>query len=597
MEDTGSTVGLLKNFSRYFGCVRDDKELARLLRLKLVSKECCQQKLANVQHHFQGKPLHALRFSDVVCCCQEDVDKIAQAHAIAYAWAHEIDRDDAELDDTADTVLNSGYCNVVTADAFKGADYEDERGDIVVDTHALLAECYGDVGEAGTQEATFEDNDEDGHNAHVVVREACTQIAPTQHLWLLQSRMWQSHMKHIKPFSYHHDTDRPNVSHDLLLDVLIRRMPLAQIIAARVVCRVWHEVLTSPECFCLLANNPDAMKRYIIVQTSSPSNPSGLTFYDTVRECWLCTPINLPDLPLLAAAGGLLCFGDNFSSPSWSGVLLVGNPLTQQWKELPPLPLFEQEKGHLPWCGMLADWQEALYKVFVVYTNSEIICIYTYESATGQWGTFMRKHAETDLVDYGLDASLKRSFTLSPQGCLLQVSCEERRILSYSVKNSSFDVVKLGRDPPAIDKFDLNTKLAPYARLPVLLSCGERFFLVGRTTRQNCQVGGRLPIALHGSLGIWKLRIKSAHRYGDWRGPMTEVVDLEREIEGSDGTDFYATTDSQSTIYLFLTGGTTMCAYNVRTRSWTSLPGCPSSHLLNLQGEAYYEPLIWPFPL
>ncbi|KAI5079072.1 hypothetical protein GOP47_0006743 [Adiantum capillus-veneris] len=476
-KDDGSTVGLLTNPNQHHRLFKEEMKLAQLLRQKRVNNECCQKKLADVQRHYQGKPLHTLRFSDVVCCCEVDMAEIAQVQAIIHAWCN----DDDNVDDGADTNMTINCCNVVEAGVYKDAAYQDGREDICVDAHRGLTEGYGN----GEDEGTHVDNN--GDDGNLVVRGANTEkdlqsctSEPTQQVYSIKKYLHQPRMKRFKPFSYHDDSSRPHISHDLLLDVLLRGMPLAQIISARVVCRAWHEVLTSPQCFNLLSKNPGAARHYLILQTSSAVNPSGLTFFDKERKCWLCTPIELPHLPLLAAAGGLLCLADNFSSPSWGRVLLVGNPLTQQWKELPPVPMLEEEDGHSPWCGMSADWQEACYKVFVVYSYSDRMCVYTYKSTTGQWNAFKQDHAKAVMVDSALEASLlKRTLTVSRQGYLLCVSCGERRILSYNVADGSFQEIKLG-DPLGLDVFDLNIKSAPYARLPTTLLCGEKFYLVGR---------------------------------------------------------------------------------------------------------------------
>eukprot|EP00250_Pteridium_aquilinum_P017496 c23657_g1_i1 orf=115-2307(+) len=728
MRDMSSTAAFETCPSQRWRTLRGGAELASILRKNLLERECCRKKLSGVEKHHQGKPLLALCFTDIVCCCgvpeQEAIARVARAHACVDAVVDDdddqklittvvhahvvvvVDDDDqeadthetsadadehaegkgdtheeqADFDDVCDEVegdtcaahvdsddhdevegdTHTDVCDEVEADTCAAHVDSDDHDVVEGDTHDthedFVLQCAGfdehdeGVGETHEAHANFDDDNEmeagtravihadydedDGSDDGVDEGEADTHVndddgtgvenahagalSYPQELVYLEANepgeynsaqalpLLQSHRQHpprkqarcLKPYPH---GDEPHLPHDLLLDVLLRCLPLAQVISARAVCRAWHQALSSPRCFRLLVHNPDSARPYLIVQTSTPVNSSCLTFFDPARSCWPCTPIRLPPFPLSAAAGGLLCFRKGSSSACWNRVLLVGNPLTQQWRELPPVPIdVGSEHGRSPWCAMCADQFKGCYKVFVMHPFSDkILNIYTYDSTTGQWESYKQEHREPDALPNEGISTPKRTFNLSPNGSLLQVSCVEGRILLYNPTDRSFRVVNIVSYPRLLDTFDLDIKSAPYARLPTVAFCSEKFYLVGRISTAFSKVGGRLPFMLHGPVGIWELEVNMVGTHGVWVGPVARADEdlLECAIAGSDGTDFYVTTDCQNIIYLFLTGGTTMLAYDVASHKWAPMPGCPAAHLLSLQGEAYYQPLLWPGPL
>ncbi|KAI5057839.1 hypothetical protein GOP47_0027854 [Adiantum capillus-veneris] len=378
--------------------------------------------------------------------------------------------------------------------------------------------------------------------------------------------------------------DAVSLPHGLLLfSMVLPHLPLPDVFRARAVCRLWHQTLSSPLHLCRVMQNPDFDCPRLVIQTSSSNHSSCLAIFD--RDHWFSNPIPLPNFCLRAAAAGLFCFSFETGSGCWEeGVhLLVGNPITQRWRRLPPGPQVSRLKGEnfcsTIACTMWADHAQGCYKVFVASSY-----LWMYDSSSDGW-TLMDFFEVTD----GL---CRQECSVTPSGLLHYLTKDAKHVALYDMERGS--VSKVETSGPS----NMDQRQQPFSRLPALVYCNDTMFVVARM-KADVTMSGRFPWVIHGLVAIWELDAPGFDDSDKWGWPVSVVPQnlLEDAIAGSDGTDFCVTTDGDQTIYLVLPGGATMLVYNVASKMWSSLPGCPSAFTIGFHPQPYYVPLLWLRPI
>ncbi|KAI5057841.1 hypothetical protein GOP47_0027856 [Adiantum capillus-veneris] len=376
-------------------------------------------------------------------------------------------------------------------------------------------------------------------------------------------------------------SDAVSLPHDLLLfSMVLPHLPLPDICRARAVCRLWHQTLSSPLHLPCVMQNPDLDRPRLVIQTSSSNHSSCLAIFD--RDHWSSNPIPLPNFCLRAAAAGLFCFSFETASGCWKeGVhLLVGNPITQRWRRLPPGPKVRRSDFRsIVACTMWADHARGCYKVFVASSY-----LWMYDSSSDQW---------TQLDFFGvMDGPCRQDCSVTPSGLLHYLTGDAKHVASYDMESGSISKVR------TYGPSNMDERHQPFSRLPALVYCNDTVFVVARMNA-DVTMSGRFPWVSHGLVAIWELDASAFGDSGKWGWPVSQVSQdlLEDAIAGSDGTDFCVTTDGDKTIYLVLSGGATMLVYNVASKRWSSLPGCPSAFIISFHPQPYYVPLLWLRPI
>ncbi|MCO5606995.1 hypothetical protein L7F22_061186 [Adiantum nelumboides] len=383
-------------------------------------------------------------------------------------------------------------------------------------------------------------------------------------------------------------TDDAALPHDLLLlAMVLPHLPLPSVFRARAVCQSWCQTLSSPVHLRRLTTNADFVNSRLIMQTSIPGEQSCLAIFD--QGHWLPNPIPLPPFCLRAAGGGLLCFSFETARGYWEeDMLLVGNPVTQQWRKLPSVPGLHRVSRDVA-CTMLADPLQGCYKIFLL-DNSRLSI---YDSLSDNWLSIHRRWPK---AISGRVRFCRRECSVTSSGLLHQLSLDGKVVFSYDTEEGSTSYVET-YGPSNMDTFQLQE---PCSRLPALAYCNGRVFVVARIKVKTPIICiGKLPCVFHGPVAIWELNETGFGDMGKWGWPVFVVPQemLEDAIEGSDGTDFCVTTDGDKSIYLVLSGGAMMLVYDVISGVWSSLPGCPSSFLIGFHSQPYYTPLLWLGPV
>lgn len=374
-----------------------------------------------------------------------------------------------------------------------------------------------------------------------------------------------------------------HLPHDLIIsNIVASRLPLINLIRARTVCRAWRDSIFSPVIAKSFHANADCQRPRLVIEHSSPLGPC-LAVFDAFMHDWSVIPT--PSFGrLVAASSGLFCYVTEAGRPP---SLVVGNPLTNQWKHLPAIPL--SVPAHGPQIvGMVANSSAGSYKVIVLFgmwddDASDAYLPFMYDSTSERW-----THRNT--VSARLSFATSRTVMKAPD-ILLSVDSSAGNLLSYDITNNVGHTTQLKHLPLFINEEDQKTNL--WRRLPQVAICEGELFLVARCIGERapeCKLG-QLPIVQHSSVGVWMMHTNS----GDWQFITRVPLELlEKLVEGSDGTDFIIASNSGSTLFFVLKGSSHMLAYDSTLYSWTVLPGCPADfNSYPLHQSAFYEPLLW----
>lgn len=373
-----------------------------------------------------------------------------------------------------------------------------------------------------------------------------------------------------------------HLPHDLIIsNIVASRLPLLDLIRARAVCRTWRDSIFSPIIAEDFLSNPNCHRPQLLVEHSSHSGPS-LAAYDPYLNHWFVIPT--PSFRhLVAASSGLFCY---VTEDGWPPSLVVGNPLTNQWRHLPSIPLGVPAYGPQI-VGMTADAVAGSYKVMVLFgrwgDDANAYLPFMYDSTAGSW-------APRSAVSARLLFATSRS-TVKPPDTLLSVDSNALNLFSYDMTNNTGSMTQLQHLPSLINDEDPKTNL--WRRLPQIASCKDALFLVARCLGERapkCRVG-QVPIVLHSSVGVWMMLPSSDNWEFTTRIPLGL---LETLVKGSDGTDFIIASNGSSHLFFVLKGSPHMLAYDTSSSSWTLLSGCPADYnSYPLHQNVFYESLLW----
>lgn len=149
---------------------------------------------------------------------------------------------------------------------------------------------------------------------------------------------------------------------DTIIEKIIARLPIVDLFRSRAVCSRWNNLLNNSGFLRACSEGPITGSWFLIFTRGDYRN--GIT-HDHTTNKWHRIRLfsHLPPYESLypcAAAGGLVCFISRFNALG-TMTLVVCNPLTSSWRELPPmmeiLPLYA--------VGILLNRDQGLYHVVV----------------------------------------------------------------------------------------------------------------------------------------------------------------------------------------------------------------------------------------
>eukprot|EP00252_Welwitschia_mirabilis_P025686 TRINITY_DN8146_c0_g1_i1.p1 TRINITY_DN8146_c0_g1~~TRINITY_DN8146_c0_g1_i1.p1 ORF type:complete len:430 (-),score=41.80 TRINITY_DN8146_c0_g1_i1:203-1492(-) len=330
---------------------------------------------------------------------------------------------------------------------------------------------------------------------------------------------------------------------DLIILILSRVCPF-YLFRLRSVCKRWNSILQDSSFLEYHSQSP-TNGPCLLTFTRNSQSPQGSVFRLPSRT-WHKLPLGfLPDWTssLVGTSGGLVCFS------GWDGhifKILVCNPLTQQWRTLPPMR-YSQQRQLL----MVADRQNKTFKVVAANDISGTRSLPTeiYDSKQNSWSI----HQSLPAVNLG---SSKMVFcnskiyleTLSPLGLIV-----------FRMDVGQWEQIHF-KFPRSL----LEGYLVPGAR--------SRLFLVGRirlyTTNQRVR--------------IWEMD----HVKSTW----VEIGKMPKRIFTSlrlFGEQFECT--GQDNLICFISGGKGLI-YDADRKTWSLISGC-ARHSLRSQ-MTFYEPRL-----
>ncbi|MCO5551115.1 hypothetical protein L7F22_004612 [Adiantum nelumboides] len=192
-------------------------------------------------------------------------------------------------------------------------------------------------------------------------------------------------------------------SHHLLFDKVLCNLPAATLGVARCVCKEWRKTLPHPEsaiAAALKLSGAEACRRspHLVVQTDDNT----IQALDPIINEWNKISIKRSIGILCGVSQGLFCFR---ARPGFkdrcekSDELVVGNPITDEWRELPPFPTGSRSLLYTKhWTSRVyleADASRAWYKVWVLAERGqgsrpgtpEFLC-FEYDSNGREWETY-----------------------------------------------------------------------------------------------------------------------------------------------------------------------------------------------------------------
>ncbi|KAL2649991.1 hypothetical protein R1flu_018119 [Riccia fluitans] len=145
-----------------------------------------------------------------------------------------------------------------------------------------------------------------------------------------------------------------------LMERILAHLSIPSLFRLRSVCKSWYSLVYSPTFLDLYSRGPPQGPWFWMFRNQDYREAS--TFNPIVNR-WVSVspppfPINQMFFPI-ASAGGLLCFS---SCANGRTTLVVTNPITRRWRELPPM--LRIQTYHM--AGMVFNRQSKVYKIVVV---------------------------------------------------------------------------------------------------------------------------------------------------------------------------------------------------------------------------------------
>lgn len=211
---------------------------------------------------------------------------------------------------------------------------------------------------------------------------------------------------------------------DHLLDAILPRLPSQSLLCFRCVCRRWKDLIDSVAFLDVHGHVCSSSTPWLLM--FKRQDRSFCRAYDSFMNKWRTLsisflPINRISDVTAVACGGLLCFRTDFSGP-----LVVCNPITKMWKELPPLDYYYRRCP----IAMVTEPNSNSFKVLIAGTDGDIFSTHTflYDSLANCWKRTANLPFKREL----------RSEAPYCDGVFYFTTSEPIAILAYNVKQDAW---------------------------------------------------------------------------------------------------------------------------------------------------------------
>ncbi|MCO5553708.1 hypothetical protein L7F22_007234 [Adiantum nelumboides] len=355
-----------------------------------------------------------------------------------------------------------------------------------------------------------------------------------------------------------HPTLQPHLWRELpheLIERILAFLPISSIFRFSVVCKSWRNLLFSRPFLRFRSQIPFYHHLHRHQQQHSTyflalnrSRYQQLSAYEVLSKKWYSFPLDfLPTVAYpISSAGGLICFLSS-NLDTGSATLIVCNPLTKKWKELPSMIC---KRAPLV-VSMIVDRKAMSYKILVAGgledSNLNRRMTEMYDSKTGKW---------VHCGPLPPDEDISRSMVEYCGYYLCLTRGPGSGLLAFNLQTQLWIKMKTGKIPG-------------YSKFRHLVECRGSILVIGKAWR-------RYVLGLY----IWCLDPKTLR----WR----EVGKMPRAIcdqfFSSPSECFYCTAQGHLIFFsrYFYNQG---LVYNTVENSWQQVAGCP---LLT-------HPLLLPF--
>ena len=160
-----------------------------------------------------------------------------------------------------------------------------------------------------------------------------------------------------------------------ILHMVLARLPVPSFLRMRAVCKDWWHLMYATSFLELCAKAQSERSCFVFSERGKMvANGEGAIYIPSSNK-WLkislsFLPCNLKEPVLVTGGGGLLCFVCNKSESD--SVIVVCNPVTKSWRELPPLDVEDPEDfmWYLAMVSIIVDEHSNSYKVILVSQTS-----------------------------------------------------------------------------------------------------------------------------------------------------------------------------------------------------------------------------------
>lgn len=364
---------------------------------------------------------------------------------------------------------------------------------------------------------------------------------------------------------------------DEVMDLVLAWLPLSAFFRMRCVCKKWNYVISSPSFLDTYSRVP--FRSAFFLHLIRINGVLMAACHDPTLNRWQRLPLD--SIPVNAyihgGAGGLFCCQRVVNGFL---VLSICNPLTKQWRELPPMPNMNTATCFVK---MVVNTKTNTYKVLRVgqlqppspFRNNAArieLCTEVYDSADDAWKTVENTPSDLRFI----------------QGCSVcdgAIQCRTsttRRMMAYDLEHDVWTEL-FARNLDSI----LDSKL---------VDCEGRPFLVTRVWK-----GGQME-----SIDIWGQKPPPVTAKAAGRGPGLDPSVANIEWEGVDRMPpalFHQWSSSAGLFYhvgvgdfIYSTclarGDTKLVMYSLRQKRWQLIDGCPVSHINTFLGGFEFRPRL-----
>ncbi|CAM6087043.1 unnamed protein product [Calypogeia fissa] len=322
-----------------------------------------------------------------------------------------------------------------------------------------------------------------------------------------------------------------------LMDRILTHLSIEALSRLRSVCRAWHALVFSPTFLELYAANRLSQGPWFFMFRNQDYREAS-TFNPAVNRWVNVAPPNLGPNQMffpIASAGGLVCFS---SCANGRTTLVVANPITRQWRELPPM--LRIQTYHM--AGMVVNKQTKAYKIVVVgiygiydvyYPTTEV-----FMSITNEWTL------SGDIPRGPLFPSRR---TLLSNGILYSWCCDPPDgLVAYNMENGTWTQIHA----PMRHSLDSH----------MLIECLGRIYTVGGL-REN---------SVTKNICVWELQRAEL----EWK----EVDRMPERLceEFLCGGKRFICIGLDGLVLLIVRGRDRLVlSYDLKEKVWRRLPGCP----------------------